>query len=1162
LKLPGLRWGALVLQVTACVLFLFVFLFGDLAWAQEPASSAGTSQSTAGQTPATQSPPAEAAQPVATSFEITGTVRAGKTPLPGVTVTAANTLTGKKFSVATAANGAYTFTGLPRGRYVVRAEFMGFATQTQEVTLKPETPAGKFDAEMILASRQQEEQGEGALAAAAIAAAGRGFQSLAVQNTLGALSGDALGGGGVAGTNGGASGGDISTLPMNGAGADTATESVSISGAQGRTQDFGGGNEEDIEQRIQEFRERAQREGLIPGGQGPGGAGVPGGGGAAGGGPGGFGGGGPIMIGRLGRNFNVNQPHGFLYFSDNDAALDARPYSLTGMETPKASYNFARFGANVGGPLNIPKIFNGGSKWFYFAGWNGSRGSTPYDSYSTVPTAAERAGDFSGATYKDGSPVQIFDPATGLPLTFNRQANVIDPARISASAKALLQYIPLPNLATTTQNFHYVTSDDSNSDAVSLRLIHNFAGTGPGGPFGGGGRGGGGGRRRAQNNINFGLNWARNSTNIVNPFPSLAGSTNTQGLNATAGWTYGNGRRTNVLRFTYNHNHVASTNLYSNAVDVAGAAGITGISNDPFDFGLPGINFTTFGGLTDPTPRRELDQTYTISETLTWYRGKHNWRFGGDYRRILQSFRSAKNAEGTFTFTGFETSQFLPGSVAPVGDTGYDFADFLLGVPQQTTLQSGTNSYDFRANSFDLFVQDDWRILSKLSLNLGFRYEYNGPYTEASNHIANLDVAPGFTAATPVLPGGAGAFNGTFPASLIHPDRNDYAPRIAVAWRPLKQTVVRTGYGINYNLAQYANIIQNFAFQPPFAVTATNVNSVATPLTLSNGFPAIAPGAVTNNFAIDPNYRLGYVQIWNVDVQRTLPHGFLLNVGYNGSKGTRLDIERAITIPGIQPFIYESSAGNSVFHAGSIRVRKRMAHGVAFGANYIYSKSIDDASSIGGGGVVVAQDPFDIAADRGLSSFDQRHKFTGNWIYDLPFGENHRFASKGAFSHILNGWQWSGDFTIGSGLYYTPRVLGNTIDISRGVSGSLRADVTSQPISLGNPSTAEFFNTAAFCSPSQTFGSRSTCVNPSGSAFGDAGRNIIQGPGQVVVDMSFGKTITIKESRALELRFQAANVFNFINYSSINTIVNSLQFGQVTSAAATRRLTVIARFRF
>ena len=662
--------------------------------------------------------------------------------------------------------------------------------------------------------------------------------------------------------------------------------------------------------------------------------------------------------------------------------------------------------------------------------------------------------------------------------------------------------------------------------------------------------------------MNLGLNWSRNSTNTVNPFPSLAGSTNTQGLQATGGWTYGNGRRTNLFRFTYNHNHVSTTNLYSNITDVAGDAGIEGVSTNPFDFGLPGISFTTFGGLTDPTPRRELDQTYTLSDTLSWYRGKHNWRFGADYRRILQSFRSAKNAEGSFVFTGFETSQFAAGSTLPVNDTGYDFADFLLGLPQQTTLQSGTNSYNFRANSFDLFAQDDWRILPKLSLNLGFRYEYNGPYTEADNHIANLDVAPGFTAAIPVLPGATGSFNGTFPASLIHPDRNNYAPRIGIAWRPLKQTVVRAGYGINYNLAQYANIIQNFAFQPPFAVTATNVNTPATPLTLANGFPAIVPGSVTNNFAIDPNYKLGYVQIWNVDIQRTLPKGFLLNIDYNGSKGTRLDTERAITIAGLQPFIYESSAGNSVFHAGSVRVRKRLAHGIGFSANYTYSKSIDDASSIGGGGEVVAQNPFDIAADRGLSSFDQRHKFSGNWIYDLPFGENRRFATKGPLSHILNGWQYSGDFTIASGLYYTPRVLGNTLDLTRGVSGSLRADATGAPITISNRSTAEFFNTAAFCSPSSTFGTSTTCANPNGTSFGDAGRNIIEGPGQVVVDMSFGKTITIKESRSLELRFQAANVFNFINYASINTVVNSLQFGEVTSAAATRRLTVIARFRF
>ncbi|HEY6946630.1 MAG TPA: TonB-dependent receptor, partial [Candidatus Acidoferrum sp.] len=554
---------------------------------------------------------------------------------------------------------------------------------------------------------------------------------------------------------------------------------------------------------------------------------------------------------------------------------------------------------------------------------------------------------------------------------------------------------------------------------------------------------------------------------------------------------------------------------------------------------------------------------YTFSDTVVWNHGKHNWRLGGDYRRILQSFHSARNAEGSFVFTGFGTAQYASGSAIPVVDTGYDFADFLLGFPQQTSLQFGTTAYNFRANSYDFFVQDDWRFRPSLSFNLGLRYEYNGPYTEANNRIANLDVAPGFTAASPVLPGGTGPYNGTFPTSLIQPDRNNFAPRVGIAWKPQKKTVVRAGYGINYNLAQYGTMIQNFAFQPPFANTATNTTDVAgliagNPLTLASGFPSTPSTTVTNNFAVNPNYRLGYAQIWNLDIQRELPGGWILSTGYNGAKGTRLDTERALVVPAqTQPFIYESSEGNSILHAGTVRIRKRMAKGIGMSAQYVYSKSIDDASSIGGGGGVVAQNPFDISADRGLSSFDQRHKFTGNWIYDLPIGENRHFSPKGALGHIFGAWQWSGDFTVGSGLYFTPRVLGGALDIGRGVSGSLRANtVSGQAIALSDPTTREWFNTAAFCAPS------ATCINLNGSAFGDAGRNIIEGPGQVTLDMALNKTIAIRESRALDLRLSANNVFNNVHFTSINTVVNSLAFGEVTGTGSMRRVTMTARFRF
>ena len=612
--------------------------------------------------------------------------------------------------------------------------------------------------------------------------------------------------------------------------------------------------------------------------------------------------------------------------------------------------------------------------------------------------------NISNTTNRHGAPVEIFNPQTGQQYQSGGVLNQIDPADISSAAQALLQYIPLPNIATTAagQNFHLVTSGESSSDAVNLRLIHNF-GAAPSGPFqavGPGGGGGGGRRGRRQNNINFGLNWSRSAVDSIGAFPSLGGGTGTQGLNASAGWVYGRGHLTNNLRFNYNHNHVSTTNQYSGILDVAGDAGIMGIGTDPFGYGLPGISFTSFGGLTDPTPRRELDQTYTTSDTLAWNHGKHNWRFGADYRRILQSFRSAKNSNGSFVFTGFATGEYVAGTLVP--NTGNDFADFLLGLPQQTSLQLGTNSYDFRANSYDAYVQDDWRIRSNLTLNLGVRYEYNGPYTEAQNRIVNLDVAPQFASANAVEPGQTGTFFGAYPASLVEPDRNNFAPRLGLAWKPLNLTVVRLSYGINYNLAQYGTVIQNFAFQPPFANTQTNsVTDPATSnLTLVNGFPATT-GGVTNNYAIDPNYRLGYVQIWNLDMQRQLPHGFLLNVGYNGTKGTHLDEQRAILTANAQPFIYESSSADSILHSASIRVRKRMSSGIGFSASYVFSKSIDDASSVGLGAVVVAQDPFDIGADRSLSSFDQKHKFTGSWMYDLPFGENHRFASKGALSHVL-----------------------------------------------------------------------------------------------------------------------------------------------------------------
>src|SRR3984893_5640546 len=248
--------------------------------------------------PSSAPPAAHQAEPQSVptpTYEITGTARSGKTPLPGATVTASNTLTGKKYSAVTDTEGKFTLTGIVRGRYVLRIEFMGFSLFTQEVVLNPTNPSGKIDAELILASRQQEQSNKSINASVA---AGRGFQSLALDSALSSLAGGSSGFGGNGSSQNSS---DFSSLPLNGAGAEGPTESISISGAQGRTQDFGAGSEQELQDRVQEFRDRMQREGFggLGGGPGSGGQG------------GGIGGGGPIAIGRMGaRGFNINQPHG------------------------------------------------------------------------------------------------------------------------------------------------------------------------------------------------------------------------------------------------------------------------------------------------------------------------------------------------------------------------------------------------------------------------------------------------------------------------------------------------------------------------------------------------------------------------------------------------------------------------------------------------------------------------------------------------------------------------------------------------------------------------------------------------------------------------------------------------------------------------------------
>jgi trimeric autotransporter adhesin len=1090
------------------------------------AQQSGDTLSASGVAPAASQ---QAAAIAITPFLVRGNIKSGATPLPGVTVTASDALTGKKVSAATGPDGAFQLALPTRGRYVIKAEQSAFAPITKEVVVTPESPQANVDADLMLASRAQilaAQQQQGAAQQIAAALANRGMQSLSV--TESEAGGSPIGGGADNSSQ------IASGLPLNGAGADAPTESVSINGAMGQAQNFGM-NPDELQDRVQEFRDRMQREG------GNGGGGMvlmgPGEGGGFGGGPRG----GPgvfVLGGRVGR-LNVNQPHGSIFYSTDNSIFDAAPYSLTlpgstsASSLQKSDYDQNRFGVTLGSPLHIPHVIKD-DKTFIVLNWTGGRNSNPYDQYSTVPTLAERQGDFSAL------PTQLLDPSTHQPIPGNTITS------INSAAQKLLQFIPLPNLPGSARNFHFVTSLTQNNDQVAVRLIHNFGEGATFMPMGGRGGGGGGrgGRGRARNNINFNLNYSDSHGQVSNPFPTLLGTTDTSGINTGAGWVVSKNRLTNNLHFNYNRSHTRLSNLYQDNQNIAAEAGISGVSQNPFDYGVPALSFNQFQTVRDTGATLGNNQTFAWSDSVIWRRGKHNVRLGGDFRRIYNDIHTDQNGRGSFTFNG--------------SATGNDFADFLFGLPALTSIQSGNTTYQFRQNSWDLFVQDDWRATGNLSFNFGLRYEYVSPFSEAQNRLVNLDINPTISAVSPVLPGAVGPFTGGFPITVIEPDRNNFAPRVGMAWKAGKKTVVRGGYGINYNTGQYGSIVQNLAYQPPFAFTETNVASQTQTLTLQNGFPGTS-AAVTNNFAVDKNYKLGYVQIWNLDIQRELSPSLLINIGYNGSKGTDLDMERApnrlpngqLRIADVQPFILETSQGDSILHAGSLRVRKRLRHGISAQGTYVFSKSIDNASSIGGGAEVVAQNDQDLAAERGLSSFDQRHRFTGNFVYELPFGTGKKWLnnSGGWLENALGDWQWSGDFTIASGLPFTPRVLGAFTDISQGVNGTLRADLTGAPITLSDPNVNEWFNPAAFTAP------------PVGQ-FGDARRNSIIGPGQLSFDMSVSKTLLAKDTRALELRIGANNVFNRPQFTTIDTVLNSPTFGYVIGAGAMRRVTMSARYRF
>jgi len=534
-----------------------------------------------------------------------------------------------------------------------------------------------------------------------------------------------------------------------------------------------------------------------------------------------------------------------------------------------------------------------------------------------------------------------------------------------------------------------------------------------------------------------------------------------------------------------------------------------------------------------------------------------------------------------FTFTGAATQGSAHG--AAVG--GDDFADFMLGIPDTSSIAFGNADKYFRESVYDAYLTDDWRISPEFTLNVGMRWEYGAPITELFDRLVNLDITPGFAAVAPmVAKDPLGPLTGQrYPDSLLRPDKRGFEPRIGIAWRPISgsSTVVRAGYGIYYDTSVYQTIALQMAQQAPLSKSLSVQNSPVCPLTLANAF-TVCPSITPYTFAVDPNFRVGYAQNWNLAVQRDLPGSLQMTATYLGIKGTRgaqeflpntFPIGAANPCPGCpRGFAYLASNGNSSREAGQIQLRRRLHNGLTATVLYTFSKSIDDVSALGGQGASVAtlttssnqfsfstavsngasqsaptlaQNWLDLSAERGLSTFDQRHLLNVQFQYTTGMGLGGETLLSGRKGALFKEWTLLTQITIGSGLPETPIYLAAVP--GTGVTGSIRPDYTGAP--LYTVPSGLFLNPAAYTAPQA-------------GQWGNAGRDSIIGPAQFALNASLGRTVCRRGRLNLDLRIDSMNFLNHPTFTGWNSTVSSAQFGLPTAANGMRSLQATLRLRF